>query len=503
MVQKKSTSHRYCNIFEYVEDKYPDVAKLLSAVCLRENTFIPKQGGNVTFLVPTEKSYISKISTMINSQKTSDIEAAFSMLKALIIYNKPLMKGSDFSGPIYNSLNQLMPSATAKSDTEVEFDGGLKAVKDTGYLGPIRDVQRPRTSVWILKGKGEIPTNGQVRERTFPARSPGSGRPGSESTDLSADFGLEDILSTSKPKKPAGKKTGAKGGNEELVWCHKLRKLITENYTPSTWRLPINVYHIKVFMQLKQLQDIDSSFASVANQVLGIEEVTDSALLDFYCRKRWSSEQWKNLYDVVAYLMSSDGDAARAKITQTVYNNFRDEILLQYRPQEVVIPLTERVRALKAVVLFKARCRDLYAKYRGEYNTDESLGHDLFIVHTGYNKHKWITSGNVADYLNWVEGLRLFKEIVEYARIPFEHAYELEITYKLLISDLLCGLPPLSSYVPPSDYVTINTYDTMLDGTYLVSMIKSIQDLQPAPIRVSGGCDLSNGAKLASQYLPE
>lgn len=504
MAPKKSSLQRHCNIYEYIEDAYPDVHALLKMACLRENSFIPKQGGFVSFLVPNDKKYINTILGLLQTDKPDDVMKGVDMLRALIIYNKPLAKASDFSGGVYNALNRLLPSATAKGDNEVEFEVGLHAVRDHKFLGPPRDAGRPRSFVWILKGSGVIPTDTTLREprSDLGFQSSGSKRSG---TDVASDFGLEDIINPKSTKKTS-KKGGVRGGNEAARHHRHLCSLVAKHYTPQTWSQSINVYHLANYMLFKMLnENYDSgSFASVANQILGIDEVTDFHLLMFYCMKKgFVPTFWEELCAAVAFLVSDEGASKRAKITREVYDSYRNEILSRNRPPVVFIPLEERTRNLKALVMFQPRCRELYQKYRSEYNTDELLGRDIFIVHAGYNKHKWITSGRVSDYNAWFLGFLIFKSVNEYAKMSFEHQWTLEIVWKLLISDILCMVPPLSTYDPPAEYdTTIDTYDKILDGRHLVSLIKSIRNLRPA-VAVSGGGMAAQGSKVVDSYLSD
>lgn len=159
----------YCRIIDYIDQTNPDLAAIIRGTCADLPMGSLKGKPGITFLMPQDKVFISKLEKLAYSEKTDEATKASDMLNALIIRDIFKTPAEWKSREVANS---LMPSQVVEVESttakEVIFKSGAKAVLDTNFRDASR---RQNLAVWTLIS-GEIPVTTDK-----PAQRLGKGKP--------------------------------------------------------------------------------------------------------------------------------------------------------------------------------------------------------------------------------------------------------------------------------------------------------------------------------------
>jgi hypothetical protein len=159
------TVKKFCGIAKFIQQNDKDLYQALDDLCLF-GLFRPR-GRGVTFLYPSDKSYRKKI---IDTAYSNSPENAVDMVRALILIDY-LPSAADFKNKkedISNALHKKLEVESADSK-EVKLKSGHKLVIDSSYL-PLRSSDN--IAIYILTGKGELPTTGVAATMKYNNSAP-------------------------------------------------------------------------------------------------------------------------------------------------------------------------------------------------------------------------------------------------------------------------------------------------------------------------------------------
>jgi hypothetical protein len=160
----------YCRIIDYLDQVNPDLAAITRATCADLAMGSLKGKPGITFLLPQDKAFLSKLEKLAYSDKTDEAIQAGYMINALTIRDVFKTPAEWKSREVANS---LMPSQVVEVEStsakEVVFKSGAKAVLDTAFRDASR---RQNIAVWTLIS-GEIPV---TTDKPAQQRS-GKGKP--------------------------------------------------------------------------------------------------------------------------------------------------------------------------------------------------------------------------------------------------------------------------------------------------------------------------------------
>ncbi len=168
----------YCRILDYVETIDPDLARLISGLCVDVVLGSTRGKPGITFLLPTDKAFREKLEKLTYSEKIEDVNKAADMLNALIIRDIFKTAAEWKSREVVNSLLPYQVVEVANTTAkEVTFKSGAKAVLDEKFV-----CRRDNLAVWTLTGEIPVTTD-------KPAQSPrkSKGKTGAYEINSAAD----------------------------------------------------------------------------------------------------------------------------------------------------------------------------------------------------------------------------------------------------------------------------------------------------------------------------
>lgn len=173
-----SRMKKFPRLVDYVEAHHPSLGKLIDALALT-NSFTPRKGCGITFLVPDE-DYINEITAVA---ETEEPEPATDMIMSLII---PIMLGSvsdwkNCSEDLPNLLGRKIEIASIRED-RIILKNGSTITKNDIFKPILRsgNAERGNMAVWNIKGKVSLdaPKSGQKpgTKKLVPAPATRNGR---------------------------------------------------------------------------------------------------------------------------------------------------------------------------------------------------------------------------------------------------------------------------------------------------------------------------------------
>lgn len=145
----------HCRIIDYITVKNRELAEIIRGVCADGSLGSLKGKPGVTFLMPTDKAFLKKLSELAYSANVDDVEKANELINNLIVRDIMRTPG-DWMNHHDDIPNSLFPSQKLAVDSvagdAIVFKSGAKAVVDKDFKD---GSHRKNLAVWKLTG--EIP----------------------------------------------------------------------------------------------------------------------------------------------------------------------------------------------------------------------------------------------------------------------------------------------------------------------------------------------------------
>lgn len=431
---------KFCKLTRYIQQIDKDLHAVIDDLCIEHHFKPERDAGGITFLYPKEKAYRQKI---INAAYSTNPEVAVNMIKALIIQGY-YEDGSKMSGELVNKLNQKIDVESAGST--VKLSNGLTLTKDSGFT-PMG--HRENMAVFILSGKGEIPTNGA------------SGKP---------------------------KKLATTGGCLFSSGKSHLNKFMAEHYSGAEFGSLDNIYTKKVYLHMKMICN-DSNHKEKILCYLGNDEFSDSYLLDMFCEK-YCNGCFSKLYKCLGSGNYNDISNEVQKIKHEDYLVRKDKIIEtcggksnndnQYSEESLFSGISSPMDIRTKVCGF-------YEKIPDGMNL---LGKDLFIVFSNNSKQAWIQrhrydcGGAIEIFKDYAYlASKVYNDTQALVKQEFDIARDLTLYGNLLKSDVLM-------YQPQGHAVARTGYKTVTEIPVPTTLEKySLNALMQTMKKVGGGND--------------
>jgi len=336
----------YCSLNVLAENEFPKYHRALGQNCLL--TLLRPQGKEgITIIVYDDKKEMDKFA---QSAYGKDSDIFVKMARASTI-NRYLESPQDFqAGQLINRLGKALVVKEVSKDAVV-LENGTKLVKKEFKFS------RPNMAVYAIKGKGSVPITGaDIQRPVKPAAKTGGG---SEYSAL-----IEYLCSTFKG---------------ELEKSNNLR--------PQN-----NVFVRKVAAHLTHLKNCNKTMAEIGCY-LGNDEISDSFLLDAYCRDHCDG----CFGDVLAALKSAELDTVERTCYQRIKTAFIGQENGNYSDDRMAVRNGINFRDIKSASGTRAGACEIYRKKYGDAGMTSMMGRDLFIVVSNIMRDAWQSANNARE----------------------------------------------------------------------------------------------------------
>ena len=134
----------HCRIIDYITVKNRELAEIIRGVCADGSLGSLKGKPGVTFLMPTDKAFLKKLSELAYSANVDDVEKANELINNLIVRDIMRTPG-DWMNHHDDIPNSLFPSQKLAVDSvagdAIVFKSGAKAVVDKDFKDGSRGLE--------------------------------------------------------------------------------------------------------------------------------------------------------------------------------------------------------------------------------------------------------------------------------------------------------------------------------------------------------------------------